>query len=63
MIATLIASGIEIPESNPSSEEDNNKDLKMAVNKKNPNLTKTNKRRKWWARQPQGPGEQKLYVQ
>ncbi len=47
MIAAITASGIDIPDSDPSSgEEDENKDRKMAANKKNSNLTKTNKRRK-----------------
>ena len=46
MVAALIASGFEIPESDPSSDEDGDGDRKMAANKKNPNLTKTNKRKK-----------------
>jgi hypothetical protein len=46
MVAALIASGFEIPESDPSSDKDNTKDRKMAANKKNSNLMKTNKRKK-----------------
>ncbi len=46
MIASLIASGIEILQSDPSSDEEEGKDRKMAANKKNSNLTKTNKRKK-----------------
>ncbi len=47
MIAAITASGIDIPDSDPSSgEEDEVEDRKMAANKKNSNLTKTNKRRK-----------------
>ncbi len=47
MIAAITASGIDIPDSDPSSgEEDKDKDRKMAANKKNSNLTKTNKRKK-----------------
>ncbi len=46
MITSLIASGFEIPQSDPSSDEEEGKDRKMAANKKNLNLTKTNKRKK-----------------
>ncbi len=46
MIATMTASGIDIPESDHSSDKDGGKDRKMAANKKNLNLTKTNKRKK-----------------
>ncbi len=46
MIEALTASGIDVPNSNPSSDEDNGEDCKMVANKKNSNLTKTNKRRK-----------------
>ncbi len=46
MIASLIASGFEIPQSDPSSDKEEGKDRKMAANKKNSNLTKTNKRKK-----------------
>ncbi len=47
MIAALIASGFEIPQSDPSSNKEDGEDRKMAAaNKKNSNLTKTNKRRK-----------------
>ncbi len=45
-IAVLTASGIEILESDPSSDKDDGKDHKMAANKKNSNLTETHKRRK-----------------
>ena len=46
MIAAMTASGIDIPESDPSSDEEGEEDRKMAANKKNSSLTKTNKRRK-----------------
>ncbi len=46
MIASLIASGFENPQSDPSSDKEEGKDCKMAANKKNSNLTKTNKRKK-----------------
>ncbi len=46
MIAAMTASGIDIPDSNPSSDEEEGEDRKIAANKKNSNLTKTNKRRK-----------------
>ncbi len=46
MVAALIASGFEIPQSDPSSNEKDGEDRKMAANKKNSNLTKTNKRKK-----------------
>ncbi len=46
MVAALIASGIEIPDSDPSSDKEDGKDRKMAANKKNSNLTKTNKSKK-----------------
>ncbi len=47
MIAAITASGIDIPNLDPSSgEEDEVNKHKMAANKKNSNLTKTNKRRK-----------------
>ena len=46
MIAAMTASGIDIPDSDPSSDEEEGKDRKMAANKKNSNLTKTGKRRK-----------------
>ncbi len=46
MIAALIASCIEIPESNPSSGKDDDGNHMAAANKKNSNLTKTYKRRK-----------------
>ncbi len=42
IIAALIASSSEIPDSNPSLGEEDGKDYKMAANKKNSNLTKTN---------------------
>ncbi len=45
MMAALIASVFEIPESDPSQGEDDDKDHKMVANKKNSNLTKTNKRK------------------
>ncbi len=56
LMVSLVASVFDIPESNPSSDKDNDKELKMAANKKNSNLTKTNKKRKsriGWA----APGE------
>ncbi len=46
MIAAMTASGIDIPESDHSSDKEEDKDRKMAANKKNSNLTKTNKRKK-----------------
>ncbi len=46
MIAAMTASGIDIPDSDPSSDEEEGEDRKIAANKKNSNLTKTNKRRK-----------------
>ncbi len=46
MIVALTASGIEIPSFNPFLDKDNGEDHKMAPNKKNSNLTKTNKRKK-----------------
>ncbi len=46
MIAALIASGIDIPKSNPSLENDNDKGRKMTANKKNSNLAVINKTRK-----------------
>ncbi len=46
MIASLIASCIEIPDSNPFSYNDDGEDCKMVANKKNSNPTKTNKRKK-----------------
>ncbi len=47
IIAAFTASGIDIPDSDPSSgKEEEDKDRKMAANKKNSNLTKTNKRKK-----------------
>ncbi len=45
-IVAITASGINIPNSDPSSEEEDGEVRKMAANKKNSNLTKTNKRRK-----------------
>ncbi len=54
MIAALIASGIEIPNSDPSLGEEDDKDHKMAANKKNSNLTKIKKSKKLWTRRPQG---------
>ncbi len=42
----IITSGIEILQSDPSSDEEEGEDRKMAANKKNSNLTKTNKRKK-----------------
>ncbi len=54
MIADLVASGIEIPDSNPSSGKEDDGDCKMVANKKNSNLTKINKRRKWSSRRPLG---------
>ncbi len=41
MIASLMTSVIEIPQSDPSSDKDKGEDRKMAANKKNSNLTKT----------------------
>ncbi len=46
MVAALIASSFEIPESDPSSGKEDEDNRKMAANKKNSNLTKTNKRKK-----------------
>ncbi len=46
MIAAITASGINIPDSDTSSGEEEVEDHKMAANKKNSNLTKTNKRKK-----------------
>ncbi len=46
MIAAMTVSGIDIPKSNPSSGKEEGDDHKMAANRKNSNLTKTNKRRK-----------------
>ncbi len=46
MIAAMTALSIDIPKSDPSSDKDNGEDRKMAANKKNSNLTKTNKRKK-----------------
>ncbi len=46
MIASAIASGFEILQSDTSSDEEEGKDRKMAANKKNSNLTKPNKRKK-----------------
>ncbi len=46
MNAAITASGIDIPDSDPSSDEEEAEDRKMAANKKNSNLTKTNKRKK-----------------
>ncbi len=46
MIVALITSGIKIPDSDPSSSKEDDKDCKMETNKKNSNLIKTNKRRK-----------------
>ncbi len=46
MIASLIASGFEIPQLDHSSDKDNREDRKMAAYKKNSNLTNTKKRRK-----------------
>ncbi len=46
MIAALTTSDIEIPDSDPSPGKEDDGDCKMAANKKNSNLTKTNKRRK-----------------
>ncbi len=54
IILDLIASGIDIPDSDPSLGEEDSKDCKMVANKKNSNLAKTNKRRKWQAGRPQG---------
>ncbi len=45
MIVAMTATGINIPKSDPSSGEDDGEDSKMAANKRNSNLTKTNKRR------------------
>ncbi len=59
MIVALTASGIDIPVSDPSLEEDEGKDRKMTSNRKNSNLTKTNKSRKWRAGQPQGNNRSK----
>ncbi len=41
MIMALIASGIKIPDLDPSSEEEDSKDHKMTANKNNLDLTKT----------------------
>ncbi len=46
MINSLIASGFEIPQSDPSSDKEDGEDHKMVANKKNSNLTKTKKRKK-----------------
>ncbi len=46
MITSLIASSFEIPQSDHSSDKEDEEDRKMATNKKNSNLTKTNKRKK-----------------
>ncbi len=46
MIAAMTASGIDIPKSDPSYDEEDGEDCKMAANNKNFNFTKTNKRRK-----------------
>ncbi len=46
MIASLMASDIEILQSDPSSNNEEGKDRKMVANKKNLNFTKTNKRKK-----------------
>ncbi len=46
MIVALTASGIDITDSDPSLDEDDGEDHKMAANKKNSNPTKTNKRGK-----------------
>ncbi len=45
IMAALIASGFEIPDLDPSLGEEGIKDCKMVANKKNSNLTKTNKRK------------------
>ncbi len=54
MIASNIAYSFEISQSDPSSNKEDGENRKMAANKKNSNLTKTNKRRKWRAGRPQG---------
>ncbi len=41
IITALIASGIKIPDSDPSSDKDNGEECNMAANRKNSNLTKT----------------------
>ncbi len=46
MMAGLLASGIDVPDSDPSLGEEEEEDRKMAANKKNFNFTKTNKRKK-----------------
>ncbi len=46
MMAALVASGFEHPDSNPSSNEEEEDNIKMAANKKISNLTKSNKKRK-----------------
>ncbi len=45
MMAALLASGIDVPDTDPSSGEEE-KDFKMIANKKNSNLIKTKKRKK-----------------
>ncbi len=54
IMADLIASGFEIPDSYPSSGEEEYEDCKMEANEINSNLAKTNKRKKCRAGQPQG---------
>ncbi len=46
MMVALIALGFEIPNSDPSSGDIDSRDHKIAANKKNSNLTMTNKKRK-----------------
>ncbi len=46
MITSLIASGFEIPQSDPSSNKEDREDRNIAANKKISNLTKTSKRKK-----------------
>ncbi len=46
MMTAFIALAIDIPKWDSCAEEDDKKDHKIAANKKNPNLTKTNKKTK-----------------
>ncbi len=46
IIAALTASGNETPNLDPFSDEEEGEHRKMVANKKNSNLTKTNKRKK-----------------
>ncbi len=46
MMATVVAADIDVPESNPTIREEEGEDHKIAANKKNSHLMKTNKKRK-----------------